>query len=254
MPPLDLTAPWWSLPLIVLDFETTGVDPLVCQPVSVAAARYERGKEVGHFYSLLNPGEPIPAGASEIHGVTDDMVKGSPTLVDVAPELYALAVDAVPVAFNSQFDRLIFQRFIAGDECPLFDPAQRWICPLVMLRKIDRYASGQGRHKLVACCARHGVQLTEAEAHNALADVRATAGLLNALVNVGKLNPRTPLGKLLDYIDGCRAFQEADRVKYLAKVKARDAQQQLPLDTSGAFGDQVTSEQVTESLAAPGDT
>ena len=227
---LDPSLAWWSYPLLVLDFETTGVDPEECEPVSVAAVRYEQGVERGHFYSLLDPGCPIPPGATEIHGIGDAHVVGAPRLEDVAVELLELAAGALPCAYNAAFDRTIFRRKINGIECPLFNPEQRWICALVMVRKIDRYAGGTGRHKLVNVCKRYGEPLSEAEAHNALNDVRATGRLLTALVKVGKLKTATPLGRMLDYIDTVRAAQDADYAAYRARIAAREAQRELSFD------------------------
>lgn len=225
---LDPAAPWGDVPWLICDFETTGVDPLTCAPVSFAAVRFEHGEERGAFYTFLDPGEPIPASATAIHGIADEHVKGAPQLADLAPELLELARGALPFAYNAPYDRTIFHRFIAGNECPLFDPAQRWADPLVIVRKIDRYLAGTGRHKLANICKAYGVPL--ADAHNAIADVRAVGGLLRAMVFRGLVNVRTPVGKLLDYIDQARAFQDADREKYLAKVRAKAAQQSLGFD------------------------
>lgn len=83
---LDLSRPWPELPLCILDFETTDVNPLECMPVQLAVVRYEGGKEVGAASTLLNPGCPIPESAAAIHGKTDEMVLNAPpaeSLVDV---------------------------------------------------------------------------------------------------------------------------------------------------------------------------
>lgn len=239
---IDHALPWWSLPLVVLDFETTGVDPDECAPVSVAAVVYREGVEQRHLYSLIDPGRPIPPESTAIHGVTDEHVRGAPTLEELAPQLLALAGDAVPVAYNSAYDRTVLQRYISGNECPLFDPDQRWICALVMLRKIDRYARGTGRHKLINVCKRYGEELSDEDAHNALCDVRATGRLLTALVRVGKINPRTSLARMLDYIDQVRLDQDADYARYKARKAAEAAQQALPFAAAEAPPSEVGGE------------
>lgn len=250
---LDVDAPWSSYPLVVCDFETDGPDPQTCEPVSFAAVRYELNEhgiyeERRHFYSLINPGRPIDPAATAIHGITDEHVIGAPSLELVAPELLAVADGALPVAYNSEFDRTIFHLRIQGEECPLFNPGQRWLCSLVMIRKIDRYASGQGRHKLTNVAQRYGVPLSPEEAHNALNDVRCTARLLFALCKIGKVNPRTTLGRMLDYIDVCRAEQDENFRQYQAKLERQRAQQELPL------GDASTSQPVDASTATPVDS
>jgi len=229
---LDGSIAWWSYPLVILDFETTGVDPLECAPVSVAAIRLEQGVERGAFYSLLRPGIPIPPGATEIHGITDEQCADAPELVDVVPQLFELADGAAPCAYNgSTYDRLIFHRFIVGTDCPLFEPAQEWIDPLIMVRAIDRYVRGTGRHKLSATCERWGVPMLEGEAHNALGDVRAVGRLLTELVRIGKVREDVTLRRLLEYTAIKRAEQNTQFEQYKARLAAKEAQTELGFDT-----------------------
>ena len=229
--PLDLSVSWWRYPLVIVDFDTTGVDPLVAHPVSIAAVRLEQGEERGHLYTLLDPGEPIPAGATQIHGITDEMVKGAPKLASLTAQLCELAQGAVPCGYHGElYDKLILQRSIIGPDCPLIDARQPWIDPLVMIRKIDRYVKGAGRHKLEAVAARWGVPFEEGEAHNALADVRATGRVLAELVRQGNVSSACSLGRLLEYIGQVRVQQQADYERYRARVKAREAQTEMSFE------------------------
>jgi hypothetical protein len=59
--------------------------------------------------------------------------------------------------------------------------------------------------------------------------VRATARLTTALIEAGKLNPRTRLGRLLDYVDECRAAQDADYQRYRERQAAAAKQTELEL-------------------------
>jgi DNA polymerase-3 subunit epsilon len=226
---LDLTVPWWQYPIVMFDFETTGVDTSSCMPVSVAAVRFEQGVERDAFYTLLNPGIPIPEGAAKIHGITDEQVAHAPELLDVAPELARVALGAVPGGYNGEtFDKPILHRFITGTDCPLFDPAQAWIDPLIMVRSIDKYAAGSGRHRLANACTRWGVPMLDGEAHNALGDVRALGRLLARLVELGKVRTDTTLGRLLEYTAIKRAEQQREFAAYRARMAAK--QPTLPFD------------------------
>jgi DNA polymerase-3 subunit epsilon len=232
---LDPAVAWWAYPLVIVDFETTGVDTAECMPVSVAAVRLERGRERGQFYSLLQPGIPIPPSASEIHGITDELVKDAPELPDVALELYALAKGALPCGYNGEsFDKPILHRFVVGTDCPLFEPMQPWLDPLVMIRTIDRWERGPGRHKLATVCERWGVPFADGEAHNALADVRAVGRLLCELVRLDKVRTDVTLGRMLSYIALKRAEQDADYAAYRAKLAAKEAQRELVFDDETA--------------------
>lgn len=246
---LDPREPWWSYPLVIVDFETTGVVPTECGPVSVAAVRLEQGREVGHFYSLTRPGCPISPEASAVHGITDEQVADAPELSTLAAPLAELAAGAIPAAYNGTvFDKIIFHRYLSGAAPhPLFDPAQPWLDPLVMIRKIDRYARGPGRHRLDATCDRWGVPFGEGEAHNALADVRAVGRLLGALIERGKVKPTVSLGRMIAYSEQVRAEQDRQWEQYQAKLKAREAQQTLALGS----GDSETSPHVDTCSSEP---
>lgn len=226
---LDLSRPWYSFPLVVVDFETTGVDPLTCAPVSVAAVRLEDGKEVAHFASLLNEQTWCPPEASAIHGITNDMLVDAPALAEVAHELYAIAADAVPVAYNGRrFDRTILHRYICGSDCPLFDPNMQWIDPLVIIKEIDHYEKGSGRHKLGPTCKRWGLDYYGAE-HNALTDVRMTGALLVELVRAGRVKPTTSLARMLERLAVKQAEQDADHAQFRKRI-AREKDTQRDFD------------------------
>jgi DNA polymerase III epsilon subunit-like protein len=210
---IDLVRTWHELPYAVLDFETDGVDPSQCMPVSVACARFWQGDECDSFYSLLNPGRPIAPEASAIHGITDADVAGAPSLEMVAGGILRVATGALPVAYNSSFDRAILHRFVTGSDCPMFSPQQEWICPLVIIRGVDRFVGGKGRHKLETTCARWNVPMDSA--HNALSDARATGRLLWKLrERLGDMSAE----KLIAAVCQRRAEQERDFQAYKARV------------------------------------
>lgn len=219
--PLDLTKPWNELPLVVIDFEATSADPTTCAPVEVAAVRFEGGRAVSEFSTLLDPGMPIPADATAIHGITDEMVQGKPTLAAVAPQLFELAQGAVPVAYNAPYDRTLLHRFVTGSHCPAFDPALTWIDVFVIIGKVDKYVPGTGRLKLGPTCERWGVKLDGA--HRAVADCKATGELLMKLLERGAVKSGA-LGKFLQHTDKARADHEADHAAFRKRMLAEDRQ------------------------------
>jgi DNA polymerase III epsilon subunit-like protein len=236
--PLDPHASWWEQPVVILDFETTGVIPTVCEPVAVAVVRLEQGRETDAFYSLLRPSQPIPDACTAIHGITDGMVATAPELVDVAFELARVGRDAIPCGYNAiHFDRTILHRYITGTDCPLFDPSQQWIDPLIIIRAVDRHVRGKGRHKLATACARWGCPMDEADEHHALGDVRAVGRLLVRLVELGRLNPRTSLDLLTTYTMHRATAQHADFERFLRIKRAEEAQTQLALGDSNGDRD-----------------
>lgn len=66
-----------------IDTETTGLDPRLGHVVEVAAVKVRNNQIVGTYQQLVNPGMPIPADASRINGITDEMVKDMPNFEQI---------------------------------------------------------------------------------------------------------------------------------------------------------------------------
>ena len=97
---------------VAIDVETTGLDPDADRIVSVAAVTLtcEEGRpllmqERGVVNVLVNPGVPIPAAATRVHGITDDMVADAPLFAGVAQEVRDYVGDLPLVGHNVQFDK-----------------------------------------------------------------------------------------------------------------------------------------------------
>jgi DNA polymerase-3 subunit epsilon len=84
---------------VVLDTETTGLRG--AEVVEIAVVDPQR-KVL--FHSLVKPKAPIPREAAEIHGITNDMVKNSPTWPEVWKALYPLIRDKLILIYNQRFD------------------------------------------------------------------------------------------------------------------------------------------------------
>jgi DNA polymerase III subunit epsilon len=74
-------------PLVFLDLETTGTNILKDRILQIALLKIEPGGEETQYDKLVNPEIPIPALSTEIHGITDPMVKDSPNFKDIAQEV-----------------------------------------------------------------------------------------------------------------------------------------------------------------------
>jgi DNA polymerase III epsilon subunit-like protein len=182
---------WDTVPVTMIDTETTGVQPGRDRTVQVGIVRFEEGVAVGSFVSLVNPGVPIPASATAIHGITDAMVGGAPTLAEVFahPTAIKLLEEAQYGAYNASFDRYFIPPIGEDWSWPFVDS-------LSFVRKHDRFVKGPGRHKLSAACERHGVVLSEA--HSAGADARA-AGELFYILGRKALPKHYTMGALLGW-------------------------------------------------------
>jgi len=92
-------------PLITFDLETTGTDVEVDRAVQIAATKRHLDGTIEKKNIFINPTIPIPAGATEVHGISDEMVKDAPTFKQIAVNLQAWFRDCDIGGFNSdKFD------------------------------------------------------------------------------------------------------------------------------------------------------
>lgn len=89
--------------VIGLDLETTGLSPLVDKIIEISAVKLTPGG-IDYFDQLIDPVCDIPQKTIDIHGITNDMVKGSPKIEDVLPDFFKFTAGLPLVAHNAQFD------------------------------------------------------------------------------------------------------------------------------------------------------
>jgi len=90
---------------IAFDLETTGTLPGVDQIVEIGAVLFDdKGEPETIFATLINPGIPMPEGASRVNGITDDMLVGKPKISDVLDAFADFCGDEILVAHNAPFD------------------------------------------------------------------------------------------------------------------------------------------------------
>lgn len=89
---------------IAFDLETTGTVPGVDQIVEIGAVRFINGRVDSMYITLVDPKRPIPAAASAVNGISDDMVTGKPTIDEILPSLAEFCGHDLMVAHNAPFD------------------------------------------------------------------------------------------------------------------------------------------------------
>ncbi|RIV19747.1 3'-5' exonuclease [Fibrisoma montanum] len=102
-------------PIVFFDLETTGLDKENDRIVQIALYTLLPDLTTGALVSyLVNPGQPIPASASAIHGITDADVADRPYFRDIAGEVFAHFIGCDVGGFNSNaFDvPFLFNEFM----------------------------------------------------------------------------------------------------------------------------------------------
>jgi len=160
---------------IVLDTETTGLDPAQGHKViEIGCVELVNRKLTGnHFHVYINPLREIEAAALEIHGITNTFLADKPLFADVAESFVEFASGAELVIHNAPFDIGFLNHELAAlkkgykvmsDYCAVLDT-------LVMARKKH---PGQ-KNNLDALCKRYMVDNTQRELHGALLDAEILA-------------------------------------------------------------------------------
>ncbi|MEM7449647.1 MAG: 3'-5' exonuclease [Myxococcota bacterium] len=182
----DAAAPWRTLPFAVLDFETTGRDPQLDRVVEIGIVCFSDGVRTERYEQLINPGREIPEEAKNVHGISNEDVRGAPRFGDVVGRVFELLQGHLPVAYNAAFDRgfLLAECQRNRDTSRDTEPPPAliedvvWIDPLVWAREILK---GQRSRKLAAVAKYFGVDLSQA--HRAAGDAQATGEVLLAMAD-----------------------------------------------------------------------
>lgn len=104
-------------PLAFIDLETTGVNLGTDRIIEIAIVKILGDGTRSTKRKLINPGMPIPAASSEVHGISDEMVKDAPSFKQVAQELKQMLDGCDLAGYNSnRFDvPLLMEEFLRAE-------------------------------------------------------------------------------------------------------------------------------------------
>ena len=109
---INLDRPLADLTYTVFDTETTGLDPAAGDEIiQLGAVRIVNGRLLRreNFDQLVDPERFLRPEGMRIHGITDDMVRGQPTIDAVLPAFHDFCSDTVLVGHNAAFDMRFLQ-------------------------------------------------------------------------------------------------------------------------------------------------
>jgi DNA polymerase-3 subunit epsilon len=159
---------------IVLDTETTGLDPRQGHRViEIACVEVDDLLPTGrHFHCYVHPERDIDPDAQRVHGISLAALEGKPRFADdaVAAAMLEFVGDATLVAHNAGFDRGFINHELTLAGRPIL-PEHRWVDTLRLAQ--DRFPGMF--NSLDALCKRFKVSLAEREKHGALIDAKLLA-------------------------------------------------------------------------------
>jgi DNA polymerase-3 subunit epsilon len=168
----------FSLPQIVFfDLETTGLDPKRGHRViELAAIAMDKGDITLEYQTFVRTDRQIPKQATEIHGITNEMLSDQPTPGNVYPAFKEIIKGKTLVAHNVKFDMAFLRMEFARMGMQLNNPS---ICTLEMSRKRLPHLPN---HKLGAVYRYlTGKADTDIQQHRALDDARMVAAIWAAM-------------------------------------------------------------------------
>ena len=144
---------------LFLDTETTGLSPASGDAVVEIAIVDSGGRAV--LNTLVDPGRNIRWQATNVHGITNDMVRGRPTLSQLMPEIRQIISKEVVVIYNSSFDT------------PFFPGRLKEALSVECAMRRFTQETGGGRWKKLDIAAQKVGHRWTGNAHRALADALA---------------------------------------------------------------------------------
>lgn len=168
---------------LVLDTETTGLYEGEIVQIAIINSAGEILLD-----TLVKPVQPIPHDATNIHGITDDMVKDAPSWIDLAPKIKTILEGQLLVVYNATYDRKMMHQTAERHGLPKVEWKEitAWHCAMEAFAEFyGDYNSYRGSYrwqKLVMAARHCGVDYEDA--HHALADCLMALGVSKHMLKV----------------------------------------------------------------------
>lgn len=170
-------APLIALDAVVLDTETTGLDPAAARIVEIGAVRLVGGRiePADFFQRLVRPDVPIPSAASAIHQIDDAKVANASRFAEIWPELSAFIGDSIIIGHAIGFDLAVLKRECERSGITLRLP--RTLDTRLLAQVVEPNLAGFTIESLASW-----LSIELAQRHSALGDALTTARIFTALV------------------------------------------------------------------------
>jgi DNA polymerase-3 subunit epsilon len=223
-------------PLIFFDLETTGINIVTDRIVEISYLKIFPGGEETSRTILVNPGIPIPKEASDIHGITDDLIKDAPKFNELAKTLTNEFEGCDFAGYNlNKFDiPLLAEEFLrSGIDFDL--KKRKFVDVQVIFHKMEQ--------RTLIAAYKFYCNKDLKEAHTAEADTWATYEILQAQLDQYK-NLENDINWLSDFSAQTKNVDFAGRIVYndkgvevfnFGKYKGIPVEEVLKKD-SGYFG------------------
>lgn len=164
---------------IVLDTETTGLDPLQGHRiVEIGAIELFNHIPTGNTYHcFINPQRDVPREAEAVHGISGEFLRDKPVFSQIADDFLEFIGDTVLIIHNASFDVGFLNAELGFIKRP----------PILYERIVDTLTLAKKRHpmgpnSLDALCKRYGIDIGKRSKHGALLDSELLASVYLELI------------------------------------------------------------------------
>lgn len=159
---------------IVLDTETTGLDPAAGHRIiEIGCVELENHVPTSRSLQLyLNPERDIPEESFKVHGLSSEFLSDKPRFAEVVQQFLDFVADAPLVIHNAEFDLKFLNAELARNGLPSL-PAERAVDTVKIARQ--RFPGAQA--SLDALCRRFEIDLSGRSLHGALLDCQLLAAV-----------------------------------------------------------------------------
>ncbi|HEX4331449.1 MAG TPA: DNA polymerase III subunit epsilon [Usitatibacter sp.] len=164
---------------IVLDTETTGLDPTEGHRIiEVACIELHGRRPTGrHFHRFMNPGRDVDLAATQVHGLTAEDLADKPRFADLADELLEFVQGAELLIHNAPFDMAFLDAELKIAGRPLMSS----LCTVSDTLETAREMHPGKKNSLDALCERYSVDHSRRTLHGALLDAQLLADVWLAM-------------------------------------------------------------------------
>ena len=161
---------------VIVDIETTGLSRHRHQITEISAIKYQNGKIIDEFTTLINPETKIPRFITKLTGINNEMVKDAPKIHEIIQDFHDFTKDSHFVAHNATFD---FNFLNHATKTHLDQELNNTIiCTCKLARRLLPELSNK---KLGTVCEHF--EINNEQAHRARGDALATTQILSKFLD-----------------------------------------------------------------------
>ena len=159
---------------IAFDIETTGLDPMYDEIIEIGAIKIENGREVQVFNTLVKPEYEINEFISKLTGITNEVVKKSPSIDEVLSKFIEFIGDLIILGHNVNFDiNFIYDNLVKFNMKPITND-------FIDTLRLSRRLLPELKHHRLSDLADY-YNINAVGSHRSLKDVRMTIEVYNNL-------------------------------------------------------------------------